>query len=59
MDSGGGFHGHNLDGIGNDGLGGTPDDVHPQFVTDGYFYQERIEGLENTLNITAWGYAGK
>lgn len=59
MDSGGGFHGHNLYGIGNDGLGGTPDDVHPQFVTDGYFYQERIEGLENTLNITAWGYARK
>jgi hypothetical protein len=59
MDSGGGFFAENLYGVGPDMIGGTADDENTMFETDTYSPAEGFTGLENTLNVTAWGYAGK
>ncbi len=59
MDSGGGFFAQNLYGVGPDMIGGTADDENTMFETDTYSPAEGFTGLEDTLNVTAWGYAGK
>ena len=59
MDSGGGFFGENLFGVGPDMIGGTGDDENIRFRSDLYSPYEGFTGWENTLNVTAWGYAGR
>ncbi len=59
MDSGGGFFGENLFGVGPDMVGGTADDENIRFRTDDYSAFEGFTGLENTKNVTAWAYAGR
>lgn len=59
MDSGGSNFAQNLYGVGPDNIGGTADDDNVQFVTDTYSPAEGFTGEENTLNVTAWAYAGR
>lgn len=59
MDSGGANFATNLYGVGPDGIGGTADDANVRFVTDTYSPVEGFTGLENTLNVSAWAYAGR
>lgn len=59
MDSGGSNFAQNLYGVGPDNIGGTADDVNVRFVTDTYSPAEGFTGEENTLNVTAWAYAGR
>ena len=53
MDSGGNL-GNTL-GVGPDGIFGTGDDVDVDFEFDSYAPSEGFSGLEDTLNITAFG----
>lgn len=59
MDSGGAGFGDNLYGVGPDGIGGTADDEDIMFRTDVYSPVEGFSGFEDTLNVTAWAYAGR
>lgn len=59
MDSGGANFATNLYGVGPDGIGGTADDDNVRFVTDTYSPVEGFTGLEDTLNVSAWAYAGR
>lgn len=59
MDSGGANFAQNLYGVGPDGVGGTADDLNVRFVSDTYAPVEGFTGLENTLNVSAWAYAGR
>lgn len=59
MDSGGSNFAFNLYGVGPDEIGGTADDTNIRFLTDTYAPVEGFTGEENTLNVTAWAYAGR
>jgi hypothetical protein len=52
MDAGGNFPG--LFGVGPDNIGGTADDVDYDFGEDTLFPSEGFEGIEDTLNVSAW-----
>lgn len=54
MDAGGAFA--TMFGVGPDGLGGTEDDLDVDFGEDVYHPGEGFSGLEETLNVTAWGF---
>ncbi len=54
MDQGGNFP--LLYGVGDDGIGGTADDPDVDFGVDTYNPNEGFQGLENTLNNTAWAF---
>jgi hypothetical protein len=56
MDSGGANFGANLYGVGPDNIGGTSDDEDIDFGTASYAPDEGFTGLENTLNVSVWGY---
>ncbi len=56
MDSGGSNFGANLYGVGPDNIGGTSDDEDIDFGTASYAPDEGFTGLENTLNVSVWGY---
>ncbi len=53
MDQGGNFP--FLYGVGPDGIGGTADDVDVDFNEDTFNPNEPFDGLQDTLNTTAWG----
>jgi hypothetical protein len=53
MDADGNFPG--LYGVGADGIGGTADDLHVAFGKDSYAPATGLSGVEDTLNVAAWG----
>jgi hypothetical protein len=53
MDAGGNFPG--LFGVGPDNIGGTADDDDYDFGEDTLFPNEGFDGIEDTLNTSAWG----
>jgi len=38
-----------------DGIGGTADDLHVAFGKDSYAPATGLSGVEDTLNVAAWG----
>jgi hypothetical protein len=57
MDQGGNFP--LLYGVGPDGVGGTGDDPDVDFGVDTYNPNEVFTGLEDTLNVSAWGLSDR
>ena len=57
MDQGGNFP--LLYGVGRDGIGGTGDDPDVDFGVDTYNPNEMFTGLEDTLNVSAWGLSDR
>ena len=48
-----------LYGVGRDGVGGTADDPDVDFEMDTYNPSEGFTGLEDTLNVSAWGLSDR
>ena len=59
MDSGGANFATNLYGVGPDGVGGTAADSNLRFVTATYPPGGGFPGLENTLHVPSWAFAGR
>jgi hypothetical protein len=57
MDQGGNFP--LLYGVGRDRVGGTADDPDVDFGVDTYNPSEGFAGLEDTLNVSAWGLSDR
>ena len=58
MDAGGASF-DDLFGVGPDGVGGTADDTDVDYAEDTYSPVEGFTGLEDTLNVAAWGFTGR
>jgi hypothetical protein len=56
MDADGNYR--QLFGVGPDGLGGTADDVDVDFGKDTYLPSQGFIGVQDTLNVAAWGLSG-
>jgi hypothetical protein len=56
MDADGNYR--QLFGVGADGVGGTADDVDVDLGKDAYLPSQSFSGVQDTLNVAAWGLSG-